>query len=280
MTTIRELLKEGSKRLALNGVEEADVDARLLLLHVLNINSAVFYMIMNNEAEETVIYRYYELIDKRCTHYPLQYITGSTEFMGLSFKVDENVLIPRFDTEILVEEVLKLDLDKKKILDMCTGSGCIAISLKKLLKGNADVTGVDISEGALKIAEYNAKMNDTEVSFIKSDLFENINERYDVIVSNPPYIRTSVINELMEEVKSHEPFMALDGKEDGLFFYGSIIKSAPFFMNEDAVMAFEIGYDQADSVKDIMKEDFYDIKVIRDFAGLDRVVMGRIKSIR
>ncbi len=280
MITIRELLKEGSKRLALSGVEEADVDARLLLFHVLNVNSAAFYMIMNNEAEETILCRYYELIDKRCTHYPLQYIIGTTEFMGISFKVDENVLIPRFDTEILVEEVLKLNLDKKKILDMCTGSGCIAISIKKLLKGSADVTGVDISEGALKVAKYNAKMNDAEVSFIKSDLFENVNERYDVIVSNPPYIRTEVINGLMEEVKSHEPFMALDGKEDGLFFYKNIIKNSPFFMKKDAVIAFEIGYDQADSVKDIMKDDFYDIRVVKDFAGLDRVVMGRIKSIK
>ena len=217
--------------------------------------------------------------------------------MGLTFSVNQNVLIPRMDTEILVEEVLKNLDDGSRILDMCTGSGCILLSLLRY-SNDCEGVGVDISEEALEVARDNAgrlaldetfdllftsggvgrKHIDTDkIEFIESNLFNDVKGKFDVIVSNPPYIRSDVIPTLMEEVRDYEPVLALDGKEDGLYFYREIIKKSPSFLNGGGRLFFEIGYDQAADVVKLMEEaGFKDVVVIQDYAHLDRVVWGRI----
>ena len=234
---------------------------------------------MEQAAPETIT-SYMEKISKREEHIPLEYILGYTEFMGLTFLVREGVLIPRQDTELLVERVLnylkqKIQGKKVKVLDMCTGSGCIAISIKKLAE-NVDVTAVDLSPKALKVAIDNAKQLDAKVTFIESDLFENVSGKYDIIVSNPPYISKSDIETLMEEVKNHEPMMALDGDEDGLIFYKKISEKLNEYLSDDGMIFYEIGYDQGKTVPDILKQyNFKDINVYKDLSGNDRVVIAR-----
>ena len=194
--------------------------------------------------------------------------------MGLEFVVNEHVLIPRQDTEILVESVLKVLEPEMKILDMCTGSGCILLSLLKLSKGVSGV-GVDISEKALKVAKTNREKLNLEAELLQSDLFEMVEGDFDVIVSNPPYIRTAVIEELKEEVKFHDPYIALDGKEDGLYFYRKIVKSGLKHLKRGGRLYFEIGHDQGEDVKKLMEEaGFEKVTVKKDLAGLDRVVFG------
>jgi release factor glutamine methyltransferase len=194
--------------------------------------------------------------------------------MGLEFDVSPHVLIPRQDTEILVEEALKL-CEGKKVLDMCTGSGCIIISIAKLGK-SAGVAAVDISAEALNVAKGNAAKNEVKVEFIESDLFEKVEGDYDIIVSNPPYIRTKVMEELMPEVKDHEPVIALDGSKDGLYFYRKITASLKQHLRSGGTILYEIGYDQGEAVRDILKQEgFTDILVKKDLSGLDRVVTAR-----
>jgi release factor glutamine methyltransferase len=199
--------------------------------------------------------------------------------MGLDFKVNEHVLIPRQDTEILVEEVLRELHDGMDILDMCTGSGCILISLLNY-SNDCHGVGVDISEAALAVAEENSEQllgNNENICFIKSNLFENVTGKYDVIVSNPPYIRKNVIPGLMPEVREHDPYIALDGGEDGLDFYREIVDECGKYLYGGGKLYFEIGYDQADAVKNLMeKAGFIDINVVKDYAGLDRVLYGTI----
>ena len=207
---------------------------------------------------------------------PLAYILGEWEFHGLPLYVNEHVLIPRQDTEILVEEVLKELHDGMRILDMCTGSGCILISL---LRYSNDCVGVgaDISEKALLVAGENGKklLGDHDVKWIHTDLFEKVEGKFDRIVSNPPYIRSQVIDTLMPEVREHEPLSALDGSEDGLIFYRKIIREAPKYLEYGGLLYFEIGYDQGEDVKCLMEEaGFIDVEVVQDYAGLDRVVYG------
>ena len=195
--------------------------------------------------------------------------------MGLDFFVNENVLVPRQDTECLVENVISYANDKK-ILDMCTGSGCIIISVKKFVQ-TAECTGADISEKALEIALKNADLNNVPVSFIKSDMFENISEKYDIIVSNPPYIRPDVIKTLEPEVREHDPWLALDGGEDGLSFYRILAKEGKKYLNSQGMIFMEIGYDQGQAVKEIFEsEGFVDIVIKKDLCKNDRVVIGRI----
>ena len=197
--------------------------------------------------------------------------------MGLTFHVDQNVLIPRQDTEILVEEVMRRLHDGMRILDLCTGSGCILLSLLHYSNGCTGV-GADLSGSALQTARENeGRVPGTNVTWIQSDLFENIDtaERFDVIVSNPPYIRTDVIDSLMPEVKDYEPYPALDGKEDGLYFYREIIAQAGAYLNPEGMLFFEIGYDQGEAVRRLMEEAGYrELEVVKDYAGLDRVVFG------
>ena len=219
---------------------------------------------------------YRVVIRKRAEHVPLQYITGEQEFMGLSFKVNSNVLIPRQDTETLVEEALKVIRPGMKVLDMCTGSGCILISILKNVL-NVEGVGCDISKQALIVAKENAKLNNVVATFERSDLFDHVTETFDVVVSNPPYIRTEEIATLMPEVCQFEPVGALDGKEDGLFFYRKMIAESSKYLNPNGVILFEIGYDQGQDVSLMLKEAGYkDVQIVKDLARNDRVVIGRL----
>ena len=270
----REWVLYGQKELEEAQIENASGDAWYLFSECFHISREDYLFgmtdeINDKEAEE----RYKELIQKRKEHVPLQYILGTQEFMGYTFKVTPDVLIPRADTETVLEEVLDQLKQSKKpdtILDICTGSGCIAISLALILKPEVCV-GTDISEKALKIAKANGENLAPMVKFIQSDLFENVTGSYDLIISNPPYITTEECGKLMPEVKDYEPMLALDGKEDGLYFYKKIIKEAKNYLNPQGMLAFEIGYDQGEAVKNLMEaQDFACVEIKKDLAGLDR----------
>lgn len=262
------------KLLESKGVADCKLDSLYLLEEVTGHDRMWFLLNGNDEMPEAELTKYNEYIELRAARIPLQHITGKQEFMGLEFRVSKDVLVPRQDTEILVEAAGKY-VQGLKVLDMCTGSGCIAISLKKLYAPDK-VTAVDISEAALGIARHNAMVNQTDIEFVQGNLFENVSiqeSRFDVIVSNPPYIPTKVIEGLEEEVKSHEPMLALDGYEDGLYFYREIIKAAPGYLKKGGRLMFEIGHDQAEAVSGLLEaEGFTDISVLKDYAGLDRVV--------
>lgn len=272
--TLREIYEYGKAKLENAGIEDAAVDAWYLLEYTTGISRAMYFLKMNEVLLENMEKKYIEYIGLRISHIPLQHITGVQEFMGLEFQVNEHVLIPRQDTEVLVETVLRTLKQGMKVLDMCTGSGCILISLLKLSEGIIG-TGVDISEEALKVAEKNRSKINVEAKWLQSDLYENVTGTYDVIVSNPPYIRTKVIEELKEEVKLHDPFIALDGKEDGLYFYRKIVEKSTEYLSKGGKLFFEIGHDQGESVKTLMEEaGFSKVNVKKDLAGLDRVVFG------
>lgn len=264
----------GQKELSMANIEDAATDAWYLLEFVTGVSRQAYFMNAQVELEKEQESTYRTYIEMRKSHIPLQHITGEQEFMGFTFQVNEHVLVPRQDTEVLVESVLDVLGSDRKVLDMCTGSGCILISLMKL--GNeVQGTGVDISKKALEVAKQNAKNLGVTPTFLHSDLFENVSGRYDIIVSNPPYIRTKVIEELAEEVKLHDPMIALDGKEDGLYFYRKIIAESPNYLEKGGSLYFEIGHDQGEDVKTLMIErGFSDVTVKKDLAGLDRVVFG------
>ncbi len=274
--TYRKAMEWGSRVLALAGVEEAKLDAWLLLETVCKINRTFYYSHMDDEMT-TEQYSEYEIaIRKRGERIPLQYITGEQEFMGLNFKVNSNVLIPRQDTESLVEEALKICQPGMKILDLCTGSGCIAISLMKNAPGMT-CTGSDISKPAVVGAKENGRMHEVVIDWVRSNLYENINERFDLIVSNPPYIPGPQILELMPEVRDFEPVGALDGGEDGLDFYRHITAQSKDYLNKDGYLYLEIGYDQGPAVTNMMCAAGYrEVSVIRDLARHERIVKGRI----
>ena len=275
--TLKEAYEYGQKRLIEAEVDDAVLDAWYLLEHVTGISRTLYFLRMNEEMNEKNLVQYKECLEIRAKHIPLQHITGVQEFMGLEFQVNEHVLVPRQDTEVLVEETLKVLEPGMNVLDMCTGSGCIIISLMKFAKAISG-TAVDISEDALKVAKRNAEKLEADVTFIHSDLFEEVNETYDVIVSNPPYIRTAIIEELKEEVKFHDPFLALDGKEDGLYFYRKIINESTDYLKQNGRLYFEIGHDQGEDVKKLMEEaGFVEVVVKKDLAGLDRVVCGMLQ---
>lgn len=274
--TYRQLYEYGVTALAQAGVEEAKLDARLLLEHICHTDRNALLVHGDSSRSEEEEQRYRACIEKRAARLPLQYITGEQEFMGLTFHVNEHTLIPRQDTEILVEEGMRHVSGGRKLLDMCTGSGCILLSLLKYSK-ECEGTGADISEEALKVARENCQNLGLTAKFIQSNLFENLSqEKYDMILSNPPYIRTAVIETLMPEVREHEPLQALDGKEDGLFFYRRITEEAGAFLEKDGWLLFEIGCDQGTQVKELMeKQGFSKVTVRKDYAGLDRVVSGQ-----
>ena len=280
MMTLEEAYRLGSDVLNEAGVPDAGTDAWILLEHVTGVSRTRYYVnpkqVLSKEEEE----RYLSYIEKRKKRIPVQHLTGVQEFMGLEFMVNEHVLIPRQDTEVLVETVWE-DLEPgMRVLDMCTGSGCILISLMKRMQtvsGEDVITGVgaDLSREALQVAEENASKQKVGAVFVESDLFDKVEGTYDIIVSNPPYIRTSVIKELQEEVKLHDPYAALDGKEDGLFFYREIIKKSKEYLKKGGRLYFEIGYDQGEDIKKLMEEaGFSEVTVKKDLAGLDRVVFG------
>lgn len=272
----QELYRMGKNRLTEAKVPEAELDARLLLEEVCGTDRNDLLVHGDREIAPEQSERYMDFIHRRQNHEPLQQITGYQEFMGLRFKVTPDVLIPRQDTEILVEEVMRYLHDGMHILDMCTGSGCILLSLLRY-SNDCEGTGCDISEKALKVAEENAKALSLNASFVQSNLFENVSGKYEFIVSNPPYIPTGVIPTLMEEVRDHEPVSALDGREDGLYFYRKILEKAGRYLYPGGMLFFEIGYDQAEKVSSLMRKAGYqEVTVCKDFAGLDRVVYGTL----
>ena len=273
--TLQMIYKEGAETLEHAGIPDAKLDAWYLLEYVTGISRASYFGDPKREVPKEQAESYREVILRRAGHIPLQHITGEQEFMGYTFLVNPDVLIPRQDTETLTEEALKFTKPGMKVLDMCTGSGCILISLLKSCPGLKG-TGCDISEKALKMARENGRRLQVEASWIQSDLFEQISERFDLIVSNPPYIRTGVIEELQEEVRLHDPWIALDGKKDGLYFYRRIIAESTGYIRDNGAMMFEIGHDQAEDVVRLMEEAGYtQIRVKTDLAGLERVVSGR-----
>lgn len=274
--TYSEIYSRIYEELASAGFGEAKSDALLLLDYIGGITREDLFARGSMELSEATESKLLSALQKRLTHMPVQHITGYQNFMGLEFAVDENVLIPRYDTEILVEEILKDGGSGLNILDMCTGSGCILISLLKYMNDCKGI-GTDISYEALEVAKQNAKRLEVEATFIQSNMFDNIseNEKFDLIVSNPPYIRSDVIPTLMEEVRAFEPVLALDGDEDGLKFYRIIIEKSRKYLNRSGKLFFEIGYDQGESVKNLMEAaGFKDVTVVKDFSGLDRVVSG------
>ncbi len=275
--TWKELLQEGTHTLEQADVAEAGLDARYLLEELTGWSLAQFFLHQEERADQDSIAAYREQIRKRSRHIPLQHLTGQQEFMGLSFQVNEHVLIPRQDTEVLVEKLLPL-VSGKRVLDVCTGSGCIAISLAKLGKP-LRVDAVDLSREALEAANINAETLAAEVTFAQGDLLQNVQQTYDVIVSNPPYIATETIRALMPEVREHEPMLALDGGIDGLVIYRRLIPQAWEHLDEDGQLWMEIGYDQGESVPALMKECGFDqVHCYQDLAGLDRVVSGVKKT--
>ena len=282
--TQQELLREGTAALRAAHVPEPELDARYLLLEAFHMDLAHLLAAQHRELltdEETAgkCSRFRRLVGLRAERIPLQHLTGVQEFMGFEFHVNEAVLIPRQDTETLVELVLEEQKDKDIcLLDVCTGSGCIAISLA-LMGGYREVAGLDISEAALLVAEENAGRllagHDGRFSLVRSDMFANVGreEQFDVIVSNPPYIPTSVIEGLEPEVRDHEPRLALDGTEDGLKFYRILAEKGSCHLKPGGSIYMEIGFDQAEAVEAMFAGyGFEDVATIKDLAGLDRVV--------
>ena len=277
----KEAYEQGCEILKEKGIPEAQLDARLLLEFVCNTNRNDLLVHGDRELTVTQTETYTDYIEKRKNRLPLQYIIGRQEFMGLEFMVDANVLIPRQDTECLVEEVLKFAEDGMRVLDMCTGSGCILLSIMNY-KNDIQGAGVDISKEAIGLAQENAGRLGLNPSFYTGDMFQALQGmseeemKFDLIVSNPPYIRTNEIESLMDEVKEFEPRIALDGKEDGLHFYRILAEKSGIHLNPGGRIYLEIGFDQSEEVTALLEENGYcDITTVKDMAGLQRVVCGR-----
>ncbi len=276
--TLREAYAFGRDLLKQAEIEEYETDAWLLVEGACNCTRNDLYMRGNEPIKEEQEILLKEYLEKRSKRIPVQHILGVQEFMGLPFKVTPDVLCPRQDTEVLVEEALKRIKPNSSILDMCTGSGCIILSLLHYAK-ECTGTAVDLSEKALRVAMENARNLKKECEFIHSDLFEHITGKFDVIVSNPPYIATKEIDALMPEVRDMEPRMALDGHQDGLFFYRKIVEASANYLNPEGWLLFEIGYDQGEAVSTMMKSAGYQsVQIVKDLAGLDRVVLGKLFS--
>ena len=300
---LKDILEEGKKTLKKNKIEDAEYDATEILLNLLDMDMARFLFEYEDDLEvkydrktiSNLISEFDELINARASHFPLQYILGESYFCGLRFNVNKNVLIPRQDTEVLVEKVIFDNQDKNKsILDLCTGSGCIAISLAAIGKYKL-IVATDISDDALELASKNAnelimdnnfddEMNQ-QVYFLQSDMFKNINKieqtlgikSFDIITANPPYIKSSEIKKLQKEVKDFEPTIALDGDKDGLKYYKEIANNAKTILNKNGKIYLEIGYDQNEDVKKIFEDLGYThIETIKDFGGNDRVIIFTI----
>ena len=277
--TIKQAITKGMIMLKSNNVESPKLKARLLLQYILDKPRQYIIVYDNKEIDKQQQWQYFVNIEKLTKGVPLQHITHRQEFMKMDFFVDENVLIPRPDTEILVEEVIKIarKYNSPRILDLCTGSGAIAISLKKFVP-NADITAVDISEKALEIAQRNAKKLETKINFLKSDLFDKLdNKKFDIIVSNPPYIRKDEIKKLSEEVQK-EPKIALDGGEDGLDFYRIITEQAINYLKTGSFLCFEIGYNQKNDVIKIIEDEqnYKNTYCKKDLYGNDRIIITQV----
>ncbi len=266
----------GMQKLKEAEIGEAQLDARLLLEEVCRTDHNTLLCHGDREVSEAEEEQYRKALEQRAVHVPLQHLLGYQDFMGLRFQVNEHVLIPRQDTEILVEEAMRYLHDGMRILDLCTGSGCILLSLLHY-SNDCEGTGVDISKEALQVAALNAELLGIKADFLKSDLYEKVTGKFDLLVSNPPYIERKVIPTLMEEVREYDPYIALDGGEDGLDFYRRIIGGAQDYLKRGGQILMEIGSGQAQAVSELLREaGFKEIDVCRDFAGLDRVVSGRL----
>lgn len=294
---IKELLKIGETALEKAECMDPKLDAELLMLYLLSINKQQLFMKSPTLLDEKTCEAYFKLIDTRAGGMPVQYITGEQEFMGIPFLVNENVLIPRQDTETLVEEALS-EIEKEtgsgrtprggyQILDLCCGSGAIGVSLGKLLN-HAKVTATDISKKALEVAEQNAKNAGVgkKIKFVESNLFATLRKgirgsKYHLIISNPPYIESEVIPTLQREVREHEPMIALDGGPDGLNFYRRIVEEAPDYLKKGGLLMLEIGHNQGIALRELIGEigKYEEPEVIKDLAGHDRVVKCRIKKV-
>lgn len=279
--TIKETLRKGMIQLKTENVTEPNLKARLIMQYILNKPRQYLIIYDNQVLTLRQEVNYFKAIKRLINGEPIQHITHQQEFMKLNFFVNEDVLIPRPDTEILVEEVIKIarKINAKKILDMCTGSGAIAVSLAKYLD-NVEITAVDISEKSLDVAKTNAKNNEVEnkITFIESNLFENIvNEKYDIIVSNPPYIRKDVIKTLTKEVQK-EPKIALDGGYDGLDFYRKITHQSEEYLKFNGYLCFEIGYNQKKDVIEIINDErkFTGTYSKKDLCDNDRIIVTRL----
>ena len=274
-TSYRKLFEKALDLLKSSGIENVEYDIKAILTDTFGLDFNKFILDMDNEFEpdKDLEAKYLSRIEKRKMHIPLQYIINKQNFYGLDFYVDESVLIPRYDTENIVDRIVKDCKENKclSVLDLCTGSGCIAVSLKK--SGFERVYAADVSDKALAVAKHNAKLNNADIIFLQSDLYENFPKeiRFDIIVSNPPYISTDKIAELETQVKDFEPKLALDGGKDGLDFYKKILKLSKDFINKSGRLYLEIGYDQAKEVVDLAKkEEYYNIQIIKDLSGRDR----------
>ena len=279
--TIKQALTKGMIMLKSNNIESPKLKSRLLLQYILKQPRQYIIVYDNNEITEKEKFEYFVNIEKLTKGIPLQHITHTQEFMKMDFFVDENVLIPRPDTEILVEEVIKIakKIETPKILDLCTGSGVIGISIAKNVP-DSQIYAIDISEKALDVAKINTKRmkDERQIKLIKSDIFEKLKkEKYDIIVSNPPYIKKDDITYLSEEVKN-EPKMALDGGVDGLDFYRKITKQGIEYLKLGSYLCFEIGYDQKEEVTDIIKNEgrYIDTYSKKDLYGNDRIIITRV----
>jgi len=277
---VKEALLYASDKLKENRIENSLNEAKYLLKYLLETDDIFFITNLDNELESEKLDEYKKLVEKRCKHIPFSYITGTKEFMGLEFYVDNQTLIPRPETEIIVEYMINnFSKQNLNILEIGVGSGCISISTAYYLK-NINILGVDINEKALITANRNIQKHNLEnrVKFIKSDIYENIKDKFDMIISNPPYIKKDVIKTLDRDVKDYEPILALDGGEDGLYFYREIINNAKKYLTENGHIILEIGYDQKKEVTDLLKEnDFIQIKTIKDLAGFDRTIIAKLQ---
>lgn len=279
---VYEILENANNILKELNIDDYMLKSKLLLLDILDEKKEFLVINREKELEENVEKIFFEKLELLKKNIPIQYIINKQSFYGYEFFVDENVLIPQPDTEVLVEEVIdylsskSLDNNKLQVLDLCTGSGIIGICLKKNLSEKVSVYASDISIKALEVAKKNAKKLDVEIEIVNSDLFSNIDSKlkFDIIVSNPPYIKTNVIDTLSNEVKC-EPFIALDGKEDGLYFYRKIIEESKKNLNNNGMIFFEIGYDQKDDVIKLFEENgFVNVYSKKDYSGNDRIVVG------
>ena len=283
--TYSELYRIGTDILSGAGIPEAALDARLLLEFITGCDRTRLLARPDTPVDDKDAEDYRKLVAKRSEHIPLQQLTGICNFMGIDFEVNDKVLIPRQDSECLVEEAMRYISDGSDILDLCCGSGCLLLSLMHY-KNNCRGVGVDISEDVLNIANNNLEairqddgLNGGEAVFLKGDLYDALSEhdrKFDFIISNPPYIRSDVIDTLMPEVRDHEPRVALDGGSDGLDFYRRIISAAPAHLANYGMIFLEIGFDQAEDVTQILEfAHFTDILVTKDYGGCDRVVVAR-----
>lgn len=296
---VKELLNIAETQMSESGVENPDVDSKLLYCYLRRIPKAKLILEYQVILEDYLCEEYFSLLDKRCAGIPLQYIIGRQGFMGFSFIVNEDVLIPRPDTEILVDNAVKVINENKigdeqlpergkgsfDVLDLGCGSGAIGVSIAKLCK-TTKVTCSDISPEAVAVARKNAELNSMKIAFEEGDLFEPFKKarfrkkRFDMIISNPPYVRTGEIPYLQREIKDHEPLIALDGGDDGLKLYKRIIRQAPEFLKKDGILMFEIGAEQKDAVVEMLEKNghYQDLHSLQDLAHFDRVVFARIKD--